>query len=245
MSSKSKPAADARRARSEQLKAEREAAARASERRTRLLVAIAVIAAVSLVGLAVVLSRSGSTASAAVPTGVDAPAGGATVGTDTAPVVLNEWVDFACPACKLFAEEFGPTIGELVEDGTLQTTYHPLSFVTPTGSTLAANAFGCAVDQGKTKEFHDAVFAAQGSEADEFTNEQLIEIGAGIGLDNDEFTGCVNDGQYEGWVDNVATDAIEQGVTRTPTVFLDGEEIDPLPQDAQELREAIEAAAEE
>lgn len=245
MSSKSKPAADDRRARSEQLKAEREAAARASERRTRLLVAIAVIAAVSLVGLAVVLSRSGSTASAAVPTGVEAPAGGATVGDDTAPVVLDEYVDFACPACKLFAEEFGPTFSEQVEAGTLQVVYHPLSFVTPTGSKLAANAFGCAVDQDKTMEYHAAVFAAQGSEADEFTNEQLIEIGAGIGLDNEEFTTCVNDGQYEGWVDSVGEAAVAQGVTRTPTILLDGEEIDPLPQDAAELREKIEAAAQE
>lgn len=243
MSPKSKPAAADRRARSEQMKAEREAAARASERRTRLLVAVAVIAAVSLVGVAVALSRSPSTASAAVPTGVEAPAGGVTVGDDSAPVVLDEWVDFHCPACKVFVEEFGSTIAEQVEAGTLQMTYHPLSFVTPTGSKLAANAFGCAVDQGKTVEYHDAVFAAQGSEADEFTNEQLIEIGAGVGIDNEEFASCVNDGQYEGWVQSVAEAAVNQGVTRTPTLFLDGEEIDPLPQDAEALREAIEAAA--
>ena len=180
MSSKSKAAESERRARSEQMKAEREAAARASERRTRLLIALAVVAALILVGVAVVASQSSSGENAAVPTGVEAPGGGAPYG-DAAPVVLDEWVDFACPACKTFNDALSSTISEQVEAGELQVYYHPLSFINA-GSVRAANAFGCAVDEGLTHEYYDAVFAEQGDESgDGYTNEQLVAIGDGLG----------------------------------------------------------------
>lgn len=241
---KSKSTADDRRARSEAMRAEREAAQRAAERRSRLFIAVAVIAAVALVAVAVVLSRDSAVggADAAVPAGVEAPDGGAPVG-DAAPVVMDEWVDFACPACKLFQESFGDTISDLVAAGDLQVVHHPLAFVTPEGSALAANAFGCAVDQGKTAEYYDALFANQGAESQQFTNDQLIAIGADVGLEPDEFTACVEGGTYDGWVANVGAAAAETlPAIRTPTIFLDGEEIE-LPETPDELVSLVEAAA--
>ena len=241
MSSKSKAAESERRARSEQMKAEREAAARASERRTRLLIALAVVAALILVGVAVVASQSSSGENAAVPTGVEAPGGGAPYG-DAAPVVLDEWVDFACPACKTFNDALSSTISEQVEAGELQVYYHPLSFINA-GSVRAANAFGCAVDEGLTHEYYDAVFAEQGDESgDGYTNEQLVAIGDGLGA-GDGFESCVNGGDYDGWVDNVTTSGADQGVTGTPTIFLNGEVVDLPSYEPQALLDAIEAAA--
>jgi protein-disulfide isomerase len=241
MSPKSSSAKDDRRARADQLKAEREAAARASERRTRLLVAIAVVAAIALVAVAVVATRSGGGDNAAVPPGVSSPDGGAPYGDDSAPVVMNEWIDFACPACQAFTQSLGPTITEQVEAGELQVIYHPLSFIN-TGSVRAGNAFGCAIEQGLTHEFYDAVFAAQPAEAEPFTNEALIEIGASVGLNNEQFTSCVNDGTYGGWVANVAASQVDAGVTGTPTIFLNGELVDLPDYQPQSLLDAIEAA---
>lgn len=241
MSSKPTSAKNERRERAEQLKAEREAAARASERRTRLLVAVAVLAAIALVAVAVVATQSSSGENAPVPTGVQAPDGPAPYGEASAPVVMNEWVDFACPACKSFNESLGETISEQVEAGELQVLYHPLSFINA-GSARAANAFGCAVDQGSTHEYYDAVFAEQGSESVPFTNEQLIEIGRGVGIEDDAFSSCVNGGDYDGWVDNVAGSQIDAGVTGTPTIFLNGELADLPSYEPQALLDAIEAA---
>ena len=238
----SKPPKDERRARSEQMKAEREAAARASERRTRLLVAVAVLAAVGLIGVAVVASQSGTGDNAAVPTGVEAPDGGAPYGDDTAPVVMDEWVDFSCPACATFTAALGDTISEQVAAGELQVVYHPVSFINA-GSARAANAFGCAVDQGQTNEFYDAVFAVQGSESDGgATNDELIEIGRSIGIESEEFEQCVNDGTYDGWADNLNGAQLEAGVTGTPTIFLNGELADLPAFEPQALLDAIDAA---
>jgi protein-disulfide isomerase len=241
MSSKSKAPKDDRRARAEQLKAEREAAARASERRTRLLIAIAVLAAIALVAVAVVATRSSTGDNAAVPTGVTAPDGPASFGEAGAPVVMDEWVDFACPACKSFNDSLSPTINQLVEDGEMQVLYHPLSFLGP-GSVRAANAFGCAVDQGLTHEYYDALFTLQGTSSDPFIEENLIALGAEIGIESDDFATCVNEGTYNGWVDNVAATQLDNGVTGTPTIFLNGELVDLPDFTPQSLLAAIDAA---
>ncbi len=241
MSSKPTSAKTERRERAEQLKAEREAAARASERRTRLLVAVAVLAAIALVAVAVVATQSSTGENAPVPTGVTAPDGAAPFGDAAAPVVMDEWVDFACPACKVFNESLGETINDQVAAGELRVLYHPLSFINA-GSARAANAFGCAIDEGFTHEYYDAVFAAQGDESVSFTNEQLIDIGGEVGIDSDQFAGCVNGGDYDGWVDNVASTQLDSGVTGTPTIFLNGELVELPAYEPQALLDAIEAA---
>lgn len=241
MSPKSSSDKNERRARAEQLKAEREAAARASERRTRLLIAVAVLAAIALIAVAVVATQSSSGENAAVPTGVDAPAGGAPYGDDDAPVVMDEWVDFSCPACKTFNDNLAPTINEQVEAGELQVIYHPLSFLGP-GSVRAANAFGCAIEQGFTHEYYDALFTIQGTSDDPFTNENLIALGEQLGIEGDDFAGCVNDGDFNGWVSNVADGQLDAGVTGTPTIFLNGELVELPAFEPQALLDAIEAA---
>lgn len=241
MSGKTSSSKNERRARAEQLKAEREAAARASERRTRLLIAVAVIAAVALIAVAVVATQSSTGDNAAVPAGVEAPGGGAPFGDDTAAVVMDEWVDFSCPACKTFNDNLSPTINEQVEAGELQVIYHPLSFLGG-GSVRAANAFGCAVDQGFTHEYYDALFTIQESSDDPFNNNNLIALGREIGIDSDAFESCVTGGDYDGWVSNVAASQLDAGVTGTPTIFLNGEEVDLPTFEPQSLLDAIEVA---
>jgi protein-disulfide isomerase len=248
MSSK-KPSGDDRRARAEQMKAEREAAARASERRSRLLVLLAVLAAAAVVVVAVVVSQNnagggGGTANpdATVPSGVEAPSGGAPVGDDDAPVVLDEWIDFSCPACAAFAQALGPTISSLADSGDLQVVYHPLSFINE-GSELAANAFGCAIDEDATSEYYDALFATQPAESQNVTNEQLIALGEQVGITSDEFASCVNDGRYLDWVANVDERGAEELPSiRTPTLFLNGEEVTELPATPEELVALVDAA---
>jgi protein-disulfide isomerase len=243
-----KAAGDDRRARAEQMKAEREAAARAAERRSRLLVLLAVLAAVAVVVVAVVATRdsggSGDTvADAAVPQGVEPPSGGAVLGDDDAPVVVDEWIDFACPACAAFAVALGPTLSQLVDDGDIQLVYHPLSFINE-GSALAANAFGCAIDEDKASEYYDVVFANQPTEAEPFTNEQLIGFGEQVGITSPEFATCVNDGAYADWVTNVQQRGVEELPTiRTPTLFINGEEVTQLPATPEELVALVDAAA--
>jgi protein-disulfide isomerase len=201
--------------------------------------AAAVVALVLLVILAV---RMGSETGPPLPDGVDAPDAGLAVGSD-APVVLEEWFDFACPACATASDALSKTIGDLLDSGDVQVVYHPLSFVTPTGSALAANAFGCASDEGLAREFHAAVLGAQGEDGTEFTNAQLVDIGTEIGIEGASFADCVNEGTYREWVDNVAESGLDADIAVTPTFVVNGEQVVIEDNDPQLLREAVAAAA--
>ena len=51
-------------------------------------------------------------------------------------------------------------------------------------------------------------------------------LGATIGLTSDSFKKCVNNGGFLGWVNNIAADGAKKNVNSTPTVFVNGKEID-------------------
>ncbi len=230
-----------RRERTEAMRAEREAAARRAERRTRLLIAVAVIAAVALVGVALATRSATTGENAAVPQGVAAPDGPVVEGDGD--VVLTEWLDFQCPACKTFHDRLGDTVAGLVEDGEITFEVNPLSFINA-GSERAANAYGCAVDADAARTYYDQLFINQGPEAEGgYTDEQLIALAEPAGIAEDQlgaFTSCVEDGTYDGWVTNVEIKGTDAGVFSTPTFLIDGEEADIT--DAESLQEAIEAA---
>jgi protein-disulfide isomerase len=238
-----------REARSAAMRAEREKAARASERRTRLIIGVAVLLGVALVAVALFSNRgSAGGDAAAVPQGVEAPDGGVVRVADTVSddaVAVDEWLDFQCPACKSFHESLDATVDELVAAGEIEFTVHPLSFINQ-GSKRAANAYGCAVDAGREGEYYDQLFLNQGPEADGgYTVEQLLALAEPAGITGDAlstFERCVQEDSYSGWVANVADRGIEEGVVGTPTIFMNGEEIDLADYTPETFQEAVEAA---
>ena len=98
-------------------------------------------------------------------------------------------------------------------------------------SVLAANAFGCAADAGEQQalDFHLTVYANQPEETPgqaAWDAEQLIGWGNDVGITGDTWESCVNDLTYEGWVSQVQATMAKEGITTTPTVFLEGEPFD-------------------
>jgi protein-disulfide isomerase len=91
-------------------------------------------------------------------------------------------------------------------------------------------AFGCAVDAGKTAEFHSGVFAMQPSkEGDGFTDQQLLDLGKKVGIDGDSYTTfetCVSSAKYKGWAQNSQLHAQDRGVQGTPSFFLNDQLIE-------------------
>lgn len=70
------------------------------------------------------------------------------------------------------------------------------------------------------------------------STEQLIELGRQAGA-GDPFAACVRADRYAAWTDQVTDAASWAGVTGTPTVQVNGTEIERTP---QALREAVLAA---
>jgi protein-disulfide isomerase len=145
---------------------------------------------------------------------------------ETLPVV-DIYEDFQCPICQQFEGLNGEYINSLITEKKAAVRFNILSFL-GTESVLAANAAACSNDEDKFLDFHLGLYANQpGAEnSGEWSAERLIAIGAASGLTSDSFKSCVKELKYEGWVAKVAEAGSKAGVNSTPTVFVNGKEID-------------------
>lgn len=249
-------------------------AAQAEERKRERLVRIigAVTVLVVVVGIIVVavIARGSSDSSQTVtPTeiieGAALPAGvlaadsehpfGVPYGTAASDApVLEIWEDFQCPACAAVEQANGSGIAKLAEEGTVQVIWRPATFLdrvneggdpaVANSSTRAAAAWGCAIDQGKVVEFHDALFANHPvNEGDGYTDEQLAQVAgdAGIsGADLETFSTCLAEGTYLDWATNSGVSFTNSEAGGTPYATLDGVVIEnPTLADEAALREFI------
>ncbi len=175
--------------------------------------------------LAVVLALGGwiwySYATRPIYTGTAGPA--LTLGPSTAPLQLEEFSDFQCPACKSaepLVEDIRQTFGDK-----LHLTYlnYPLLEVHPFAF-QAAQAAECANDQGKFWAYHDLLF----TKSPDLTHDQLVQYARDLGLKmdgTDGFSACLDS---QARADAVRADMHEgdrRGVNATPTFFLNGQQV--------------------
>ena len=203
---------------------------------------------VGIIGAAVWTRRSQSAPidNAALPVGVLADFG-VPYGSGGADAPLIEvWEDPQCPYCGLLENSIGAHLVTLAEAGTIRLIWRPTAFLddnptvasgnisngAPDSSRHAIAAWGCAIDQGKTAEFHDEMYARQPQEGAGYPEATLLDIGGAIGLTGsayDEFARCVQEDRYLGWAQNATLAFRDAGVPGTPTVLLNGREV-PLEQ---------------
>jgi protein-disulfide isomerase len=162
-------------------------------------------------------SASGSTSTATADPSAPSPKGalpatddhayGITYGTATNVPVLAIWEDFQCPACDQVEKANGAGIESLADSGKIQLVWRPTTFLDNNlkndSSSRAAAAWGCAVDAGKAKEYHNTVFANQPSqEGAGYTDDQLIQFATDSGITGtalDTFKSCFAAKTYLGW----------------------------------------------
>ncbi|SCE68053.1 DsbA family protein [Micromonospora mirobrigensis] len=222
----------------------REQIARERRRKRALwatVAAVAVLVIAGLIGWSVFNSQKSDTFTA--PPGANDAGTGIVLGSGKVTIDLYE--DYLCPVCRKFQETSGPTIDKLVTDGKARVVYHPVAFLnrfsTTEYSTRSSAASGCAAKGGKFKEFTDALFARQPAEGSAgLSNDELIDIGAGVGLNRDDFGSCVRDGTYKPWTEKVTDEAGRAGVTGTPTIKVDGKDV--ADRSPQGITAAVEAA---
>lgn len=218
------------------------------ERTVRIVGAVTVLAVVvGIIGVAVIAKNSQSTDAVAAPSAdptAPLPAGvlaadderafGVPFGTATADApVLEIWEDFQCPACGSVERANGAGIESLAEAGTIQLVWRPTTFLDANlgtdASLRAVSAWGCAIDAGKSREYHNAVFANQPeTEGDGWTDAQLIAFGSDAGITGpelDTFTQCFTDRTYAGWAANSTDVFYTSNLPGTPFALLNGVEI--------------------
>ena len=263
MNSQSKKPVDSKRTAREKA-AEARAAAQAAERRrdrtVRLVGAVVVVVVVAAIVLVGVLGHKStpqagaSNPNAALPTGVSKVDYGVPYGTapKTAPR-LDIWEDFQCPICKELEVANGATIESLAQQGKVQLYWHPATFIeqrfpnSNRSSTRAAYAWGCAVDAGKTLDYHNGIFAMQSAtEGAGYTDAQLLGLATQVGITGNAYTTfqqCFSSAKYLQWTINSENSFTAQGIGGTPTGILNGKTIpNSVLFDPKALTAAISAA---
>ena len=234
-----------------------EAAAAAKARRRRKLltwsgVAAAMVLAVVL-GVVVGSNSSDSADDAALDTSVAAgfpestrTDDGVVMVADDAqdPVRVELYVDLLCPACREYEARVADTLERLVIDGRVELVVHPIAILdglsTTEYSSRAAAAVACAADEGLFWQYQKVLYAEQPAEGgDGLSDQRLVELGTQVGLPA-AFEECVDSAAEAAWVEQVTDTAREAGISSTPTVLVDGEQI--TGGTAGDLEAAVEAA---
>lgn len=136
-------------------------------------------------------------------------------------VVLVEYGDFQCPACKTahpFVEE---VVGENIDN--MLFVFRNLPLPKHRNAYGAARAAEAAGQQGKYFEMYDLLFVNQ-NDWDNVNNPKNIFEGYAeqIGLDVDMFSTAFNSGEVKNKIDADIASGGSLGVSGTPTFFLNG-----------------------
>lgn len=248
------------RLRTQELRRAQEEAAARQARQHRIVLAVGglvILGLVVAIVFAVVKVAGGddgpTTASGKVVVPANADAGGAIpVGEAGAPVTVEIYYDYMCPACGAFEATNGDELERLLDEGTIRVELRPISFLDETSngteySTRTANAIATVANGAPEQvwDFHAALYANQPEEGtDGLDDDEIAEIAADAGVPADVVS-AFGDETYRGWVASVTERAFDSGVEGTPTLKIDGEFWEGDVYTVGPLTEAIESAAED
>jgi protein-disulfide isomerase len=126
--------------------------------------------------------------------------GGVLVGNASAPQSMILFEDPQCPYCREFEETNGALVTVALNADELVVEYRMRCFLGQE-SVRADNALALAAEAGRFDELRKALFAAQPPEGTGgFTTDELIRLGAQVGLTGSPFVSGVRDARYEEWV---------------------------------------------
>jgi protein-disulfide isomerase len=160
----------------------------------------------------------------------NATASGVPVGQADAPNTVDIYLDFQCPVCRAYEQQAGATLDNLISSGTAKVVYHPVAFLDQASSTRyssrASAASGCAAQAGVFPRYVKLLYANQPPEGSAgLPDSQLIALGQQAGAGPD-FAGCVSANTFAGWTASLTDAASKAGINATPTVQVNGKQIE-------------------
>ena len=222
---------------------------RPSGRAVVLAFAVAIAAALALVAVALI-GRSDSSPPATQSPVVDlvgTPQDGRLLGSADADVTLIEWADPQCPACRMYTEEFFPTVvDEYVRPGKVNTEFRGFPFLGD-DSVKAYRFLLAAGEQDKLWNLQEALYRHQGGENSGWVTDDLIREQASQieGLDVDQLFADAERDDIVAEAEGAEAKGEAAGITGTPTLMLQiGNQSPYLIQVAtvEQLRDALDGA---
>jgi protein-disulfide isomerase len=125
-------------------------------------------------------------------------------------------------------------ITNLVETGKVYYTFHNYPFIDGDGasnggeSDQAANAAMCGLEQGKFWDMHGIIFANWNGEGlGAYKDSNLRAFAETAGLDMNAFDACFKANKYKSEIQADFESGLKLGVNGTPSIFVNGQIINP------------------
>ena len=216
---------------------------RQEQRRRRVLVVLGIVAAAAVIAAIVIVPSLLPAGDVVMITPEERP-----MADGTAPVTIEVFEDFQCPACKTYSEQIAPQVKDAyVATGEVYYIFRHYPFLDDNAprkeSDQAANASMCAADENRFWDYHDMLFANwNGENQGSFNDKRLIAFAEALDLDMAAFRPCFDDNLHAEVINNDLALGTELGVTGTPSVFVNGRLLTPgrVPS-FTDISEAVEA----
>lgn len=155
-------------------------------------------------------------------------------------VTLVEFLDFECESCRAMFPVMEQLRAEYDGRITFAIRYFPIA--SHTNAQLAAQAVEAAARQGRLDAMYRTMFETQAEwgESQESREETFLGFARRLGLDMDRFRADLADPEVRARVESDQKDGLALGVQGTPTLFLNGEQLELMPYEG--LKAAIDAA---
>jgi protein-disulfide isomerase len=159
---------------------------------------------------------------------------GKAMGDPNAPVVVEVFEDFQCPACKSFTETIESQLAQsnYITGGQAYYIFRQYPFLDNQArvkeSDQSANASMCALEQGRFWDFHDMLYANQkGEQQGAFNDRRLKAFANALGLNMDQFNTCFKENTFANEIQADIDLGLGYGIQGTPSVFVNGQQVTP------------------
>lgn len=161
--------------------------------------------------------------------------------SQSAKITLVEFGDFECPACGAYS----PFVKQLLTDfsGKINFVFRNYPLPQHANAPISSYAAEAAGLQGKYWEMHDKLYENQSAWAVS-TDPKTIFTGYAkdIGLDVTKFSTDIDSQTVKDKVTKDLNDGNLVNLTETPTFYLNGQKISPLPSNYNDFKSLIESA---
>ena len=160
---------------------------------------------------------------------------GDVLGSADAPVVIELYSDFQCPACRLFVTgRFSRLVSEFVVPGTVRIEAKDIDILgrgSPSESLELAAGARCAAEQDRYWQFHDLVFWNQGREnRGDHDAAFIARVADAAGLDRATFDSCFGRDDVRAPIRAQTAAATTAGISSTPTLLVNGQPVVGVPE---------------
>ncbi|MEM9669796.1 MAG: thioredoxin domain-containing protein [Pseudomonadota bacterium] len=152
-----------------------------------------------------------------------------TLGIEDAPAVLIEYASITCGACAQYHRDIVPAIKEMVDEGRVRFVFR--EYPTPPAEVAVAGfaAARCAADDTAYFAMLDDMFENQqgimAATRNGTVRTALQAVASRHGVDGETFEACLANQDIRSEIAASAAQGTADGVTSTPTLFLNGRKL--------------------